>query len=104
MGDDYILDLRKTWHNKERPPCIPEKVLKRKNAMESDQPTRKLEKDIEQEMGDDYILDLRKTWLLANDDEKYDVVPEIWQGKNVADFIDPDIMKRLEELEKEEEA
>jgi len=90
--------------NKERPPCIPEKVLKRKNAMESDQPTRKLEKDIEQEMGDDYILDLRKTWLLANDDEKYDVVPEIWQGKNVADFIDPDIMKRLEELEKEEEA
>lgn len=25
-------------------------------------------------------------------------------GKNVADFIDPDIMDRLEELEREEEA
>merc|ERR1712168_1764699 len=28
---------------------------------------------------------------------------EIYLGKNVADFIDPDIMKKLEELEKEEE-
>ncbi|XP_005107816.1 nucleolar GTP-binding protein 1 [Aplysia californica] len=96
--------MPKKRDNKERPPCIPEKILKRKNAMEVDKPTRRLEKDIEQEMGDDYILDLRKTWLLANEEEKYDVLPEIWQGKNVADFIDPDILKKLEELEKEEEA
>jgi nucleolar GTP-binding protein len=32
-------------------------------------------------------------YLLPNADEKYDVIPEIWQGKNIADFIDPDIMK-----------
>jgi len=89
--------------NKERPAFIPEKVLKRKTAMDVDRRPGRLEKDIEQEEGDDYILDLRKTWLLANEEEKYDVLPEIWQGKNVADFIDPDIMKKLEELEKEEE-
>ncbi|KAK6180820.1 hypothetical protein SNE40_008803 [Patella caerulea] len=61
------------------------------------------ERDIELEMGDDYSLDLRKRWDLANEEEKYDVLPEIWNGHNVADFIDPDIMTKLEELEKEEE-
>lgn len=28
-----------------------------------------------------------------NQDEKYDVIPEIWEGHNIADYIDPDIMK-----------
>jgi len=41
--------------------------------------------------------------LLKNDDWKYDVIPEIQDGKNVADFIDPDILDKLEELEAEEE-
>ena len=31
------------------------------------------------------------------------MIPEIWQGKNVADFIDPDIVAKLEALEAEEE-
>jgi nucleolar GTP-binding protein len=31
------------------------------------------------------------------------VLPEVWNGHNVADFIDPEIMQRLEELEEEEE-
>jgi nucleolar GTP-binding protein len=30
-------------------------------------------------------------------------LPEVWNGHNVADFIDPEIMQRLEELEEEEE-
>lgn len=65
-----------------------------------------------------------------NEDEKYDKIPEVWEGHNIADYIDPDIMKvewlrndvapadsrisrgvtwcssswqKLEELEKEEE-
>ena len=41
--------------------------------------------------------------MLKNDDWKYDVIPEIQDGKNVADFIDPDILDKLEELEAEEE-
>ncbi|XP_061164106.1 GTP-binding protein 4-like [Saccostrea echinata] len=90
--------------NKERPPCIPEAILHMKKTMDTDvKPKRKLERDIELEEGDDYVVDLRKHWDLSNEEEKYDVIPEIWQGHNVADFIDPDIMKKLDELEKEEE-
>jgi nucleolar GTP-binding protein len=32
-----------------------------------------------------------------------DVMPEIVDGKNVADFIDPDIVEKLDALEREEE-
>ena len=40
---------------------------------------------------------------MANDEWKDDIIPEIWEGKNVADFIDPDIAEKLEALEREEE-
>lgn len=39
----------------------------------------------------------------AAEEEDRVVIPEIVDGKNIADFIDPDIMQRLEELEREEE-
>lgn len=41
--------------------------------------------------------------MLEDDEWKYDEVPEIMDGMNVADFVDPDIAERLEELEREEE-
>jgi len=34
-----------------------------------------------------------ENYILPNPDEKYDIIPEIWQGHNIADFVDPDIMK-----------
>ena len=52
---------------------------------------------------DEYVLDLRRTWDLKNPEEAYDAIPEIWEGKNIADFVDPDIMAKLDALEKEEE-
>ncbi|CAH3163415.1 unnamed protein product, partial [Porites evermanni] len=90
---------------KERPPCIPQAVLDKRQAMvvEGAQPKRKLARDLEIEMGEDYYMDMREHWDLAKGDENHDILPEIYLGKNVADFIDPDIMKKLEELEKEEE-
>jgi nucleolar GTP-binding protein len=88
---------------KARPPCIPEAVLKKRQAMDVDQPKKKLEREIELEEGDDYFLDLKKNYDLKNEEEKYDIIPEIWEGKNVADFIDPDILNKLDALEKEEE-
>uniref|UniRef100_A0AAQ5WWT4 Nucleolar GTP-binding protein 1 n=1 Tax=Amphiprion ocellaris TaxID=80972 RepID=A0AAQ5WWT4_AMPOC len=88
---------------KERPPFIPEGAAMRRKAMEVDAPKRKLERDLEVELGDDYVLDLQKYWDLMNEDEKHDKIPEVWEGHNIADYIDPDIMKKLEELEKEEE-
>lgn len=34
-------------------------------------------------------------------DEKYDTIPEIYHGKNISDFIDPEIMEKIEILEKD---
>lgn len=100
---------------KERPAFIPEAALKRQRQkveqkmdddddLETAVPKRKTERDIELEEGDDYIVDLKKNYDLANPDHKYDIIPETWQGHNVADFVDPDIMQKLEALEAEEEA
>ncbi|KAL6103754.1 gtpbp4 [Pungitius sinensis] len=88
---------------KPRPPFIPEGALTRKKAMEVDAPKRKLERDLEMELGDDYVLDLQKYWDLMNEEEKNDKIPEVWEGHNIADYIDPEIMQKLELLEKEEE-
>lgn len=48
-------------------------------------------------------VDMRAKWDLADDEWKYDQIPEILDGKNVADWIDPDIEQKLKELEEEEE-
>ena len=71
----------------------------------SDPDRRKLERDIEEENGGAgvYNIDLKKFYDLADPDWKNDKVPEFFQGKNVADFVDPDIETKLAELEAEEE-
>ncbi|KIJ25273.1 hypothetical protein M422DRAFT_38855, partial [Sphaerobolus stellatus SS14] len=88
-----------------REPFIPEVVKERKKCDKEDPERRKLEKDLEAEEGGAgvYNLDMRKKYLLAMDEWKYDKMPEIMDGKNVADFIDPDIAEKLEALEREEE-
>ncbi|UJR15338.1 hypothetical protein I4U23_002287 [Adineta vaga] len=90
-----------------RAPFIPEGVIQGLESMQvtpSKGTKKKTERDLEVELEEDYHLDLRKTWSLENNDERYDVLPEIHGNKNIADFIDPDIMAKLEELEREEEA
>lgn len=61
-------------------------------------------RDLEIELDGEYSTDLRAEWDLKDESWKYDEIPEIVDGRNVADFVDPDIMARLEELEAEEEA
>ncbi|KAM3146488.1 hypothetical protein pb186bvf_001457 [Paramecium bursaria] len=46
---------------------------------------------------------LQEHFMLDNPDWKYDLVPEIMDGKNIGDFVDADILERLEQLEREEE-
>ena len=92
-----------------RAPFIPDGVIQRLESMqvtnsEGEIVKKKTERDLEIELEEDYHLDLRKTWALKNTDERYDVLPEIHRNKNIADFIDPEIMEKLEELEREEEA
>ena len=47
--------------------------------------------------------DYREQYLLEQEEWRFDRIPEIIDGKNVADFVDPEILKKLDELEKEEE-
>ncbi|XP_043599876.1 nucleolar GTP-binding protein 1-like [Bombus pyrosoma] len=86
--------------DKIRAPCIPETVLrKRKDGIKL---RGKLEREIEKEMGDDYVVNLKKNYDIEGD-QKYDVIPEIWEGHNIADYIDPEIFNKLNDLEKEEQ-
>ncbi|KAH9289950.1 hypothetical protein KI387_034067, partial [Taxus chinensis] len=66
--------------------------------------SNKLEKDIENENGgvEVFSASLKKRYVLENDEWKEDDILEIMDGNNVADFIEPDILQRLEELEGEE--
>ncbi|KZT56606.1 P-loop containing nucleoside triphosphate hydrolase protein [Calocera cornea HHB12733] len=84
---------------------IPEAAKSRVRYDKNDPMARKLERDIEAEEGGAgvYNINMKKNYLLADDSWKQDVIPEIMDGKNVADFIDADIAEKLEALEREEE-
>lgn len=46
-----------------------------------------------------FVLPLTAEWDLADPSWRYDAIPEIVDGRNVADYIDPDIMQKLADLE-----
>jgi nucleolar GTP-binding protein len=47
--------------------------------------------------------DYREIYDLKDESWKFDTIPEIINGKNIADFVDADILQKLEQLEREEE-
>lgn len=44
-----------------------------------------------------------ENYMLSDPEWNMDIMPEIVDGKNIADFIDPDILEKLDALEREEE-
>ncbi|KAL6717213.1 Nucleolar GTP-binding protein 1 [Lecanora helva] len=88
-----------------REPHIPEAVKNLRKYQKDDPDRRRLARDIEEENGGAgvYNINLKDQYLLEDDDWKYDRVPEIFDGKNVYDFIDPDIEFKLAALEEEDE-
>ncbi|XP_071489175.1 GTP-binding protein 4-like [Diadema antillarum] len=86
---------------KERPPFIPPAVQARRTAMETEAAKKRTLRDEELEMGDDFVLDLQREWDVK-EEYRTDVIPELWMGKNIADYVDPDIDAKLAELEEEE--
>lgn len=80
------------------------KVAVNKAILDS-RPQKRLLRDIEDENGGVGVFnyDRRLEWDLENQDWQKDIIPEIMDGKNIADFFDADIESRLEELEREEE-
>ncbi|XXG63062.1 hypothetical protein AAC387_Pa05g1330 [Persea americana] len=111
MKSKKMIDCKNRFHvaipkprdGKERLPCIPQAVLEAK-ARKNEEEKKKLEKDIENENGGAgvYSASMRKHYILANEEWKEDIMPEILDGHNVYDFVDVDILQRLEELEREE--
>jgi len=67
-------------------------VLQKKRLAELQEFKKKLEKNLEDELGDDYILDLKKNYDLP-EEFKYDVIPEFWNGRNIADFIHAELLQ-----------
>ncbi|PSS25644.1 hypothetical protein M430DRAFT_39699 [Amorphotheca resinae ATCC 22711] len=84
---------------------IPEAVKTLKKYDKNDPERRKLARDIEEEEGGPgvYNVDLKDKYILENPEWKHDKIPEVFDGKNVYDFIDPDIEQKLAALEEEEE-
>lgn len=62
-------------------------------------------KDLQEKHGGAGVFSfpLQEHFILDKSEWKYDFVPEIMDGKNIADFVDPEILQKLEQLEKEEE-
>jgi len=103
--------------NKERPPHIPESVFEKRanpgNNMDEELTSNVVE--LEQidwwkqgETNPDWDPtvfgpDWRNQFDLKHDEWKFDDIPEVYEGSNIADFIDPDIMVKLRQLEEEEE-
>lgn len=88
-----------------RAPFIPDVIKERKKYDRDDPERKKLLRDTELEEGGAGVfnINIKQDYILANPEWKMDVMPEIMNGKNVADFIDPDIAEKLEALEREEE-
>ncbi|KAF9013838.1 P-loop containing nucleoside triphosphate hydrolase protein [Hymenopellis radicata] len=88
-----------------RAPFIPDAVKDKKKYDMNDPERRRLQKDIELEEGGPGVfnINMRQDYLLKDPSWKEDIIPEIMDGKNIADFIDPDIAEKLEALEREEE-
>jgi len=89
--------------------CIPRRVLEEHyqkkfyTKLTDDNPDMEFEKHIEEKEGYFYVTDYNKTKLLANPEENYDKIPMIKDGKNISDFIDIDIDKKMANLMKDEE-
>jgi nucleolar GTP-binding protein len=94
----------KARDNYERPAYLPPSVMAEFEA--GIKPSQmKTEKDWENELGGPgvYFPKLSKHYILDDDSWKEDIVPEIMDGMNILDYVDPDIEQRLVELEMEEE-
>jgi nucleolar GTP-binding protein len=84
---------------------IPEAVKNLSKYDKNDPNRRKLERDLEEENGGAgvYSFDMQRDYDLADKDWNHDKIPEVWNGKNIYDFVDPDIESKLAALEEEEE-
>ena len=92
--------------NEEERAELEEKILKEGETflLEKKIKNNRIKELMEQNGGDGvFFIPDREHFQLANPEWKNDVWPEFMDGKNVFDFVDPDIMSKLEVLEREED-
>lgn len=84
---------------------IPDAVKNLRKFDKTDPERRILARDVEFENGGAGVfnVDLKADYKLKDPAWRYDKIPEFLDGKNVYDFIDPDIEAKLQALEEEEE-
>lgn len=89
----------------ERLPYIPDGAKSLTKYDINDPNRRRLARDIEAENGGAGVfnINLKDKYLLEDEEWKNDVMPEVLDGKNVYDYLDPDIAAKLQALEDEEE-
>lgn len=115
-----------TRDEKIRPPHIPESVLAKRRMIAAKQSskldgknddenengddenvvmTKRLARDIEDAEGGPgvYSFDLKDHYQTIRPEWRYDIIPEIMDGKNIIDFVDPEIEEKLLRLEAEED-
>ena len=122
----YIAKPTQIRDNRKRTPNIPQSFLEEKKIKLNEKKNEKIDEekflredninDLEKKVDNKfkevieanggtgiYYFPLREEFKLENPDWKYDIWPEFMDGKNVFDFVDKDILKKVQELEKEEE-
>jgi len=124
--NNHFTSMESSSFNPDRPPIIPDTVFKTKKEKEQFQmmsdstfqdENGKEEKndsdEEEEELNEDgeplplwlrgfNDQSLKKKYLLKTEEWKFDKVPEFFNGHNVADWVDPEIIQKLEQLEYEE--
>ncbi|CAN6694948.1 unnamed protein product [Malus baccata var. baccata] len=98
----FHVAMRKPCDNKERPLCIPQVVLEAKSKQAVEKEKRSTERDLENENGGAgvYSASLKKHYILANDEWKEDVMPEILDGHNVYDFEKEELLIQQHRIKK----
>jgi nucleolar GTP-binding protein len=86
-----------------RGPNIPQSVIADKQN--NDKVKRETLKDLQEEHGGAGVFNFpwNEHFMLTDDNWKYDNVPEIINGMNIMDYVDPEIERKLIELEKEQD-
>jgi len=75
------------------------------NAIMENAQAKKTARDLMWENGGPGVWapDYREQYDLLDEEWKFDAIPQIMDGKNIADYVDPDIDQKLVDLEKEED-
>eukprot|EP01119_Soliformovum_irregulare_P002399 TRINITY_DN12657_c0_g1_i1.p1 TRINITY_DN12657_c0_g1~~TRINITY_DN12657_c0_g1_i1.p1 ORF type:complete len:644 (-),score=206.18 TRINITY_DN12657_c0_g1_i1:40-1971(-) len=90
-----------------RAPSIPQSVIEARGRKKMKDDDDEMEEENPEAELPEWLRGLnsvewKKGYQLKSDEWKFDNIPEFYNGKNIADFIDADILERLEELEREE--